>query len=101
MKSIHRSENGGDLQVVYLIVVYDMNESRTQLPRNLLRQYLTHVQNSVFEGEVTKGEADTIRSELQQLTYVDESVIVYEVSSESYVERDVSGEDPTTDVQFL
>lgn len=87
--------------MVYVVVVYDMQAERTRLALNFLRQYLTHVQNSVFEGEVTTGDLETISHELSDLLEPDESAIIYEVSSESYVDRTVIGEDPTDDARFL
>jgi len=87
--------------VVYVVVVYDMQADRTRLALNFLRQYLTHVQNSVFEGEVTAGDLETISHELSDLLEPDESAIIYEMSSKSYVDRTVVGDDPAEDVRFL
>jgi CRISPR-associated protein Cas2 len=87
--------------VVYLVVVYDVEADRTRLFLNYLRRYLTHVQNSVFEGSVTEGDAEKIRNELDSMLQAGESVIVYEMSSDSYVDREVFGEDPADDNRFL
>jgi len=86
---------------VYVVVVYDMQADRTRLALNFLRQYLTHVQNSVFEGEITEGDLETVTHRLTEMLEPDESAIVYEVSSESYVDRTVVGDDPTDDARFL
>lgn len=87
--------------MVYVIVVYDMQADRTRLALNFLRQYLTHVQNSVFEGEITEGDLETVSARLNDMLEPDESGIIYEVSSESYVDRTVIGDDPTDDARFL
>lgn len=87
--------------MVYVVVVYDMQADRTRLALNFLRQYLTHVQNSVFEGEITEGDLETVTHRLTEMLEPDESAIVYEVSSESYVDRTVVGDDPTDDARFL
>lgn len=87
--------------MVYVIVVYDMQADRTHLALNFLRRYLTHVQNSVFEGEVTKGDLETIENRLDSLLKPDESTIVYEMSSEKLLTRSVFGDDPTEDQRFL
>ena len=86
---------------MYVVVVYDMQADRTRLALNFLRQYLTHVQNSVFEGEITEGDLETVTHRLTEMLEPDESAIVYEVSSESYVDRTVVGDDPTDDARFL
>ncbi|WP_128478293.1 CRISPR-associated endonuclease Cas2 [Halorussus pelagicus] len=87
--------------MVYVVVVYDVQADRTHLLLNFLRQYLTHVQNSVFEGDVTEGDLETIENRLDSLLEPDESTIIYEVSSEKLLDRSVFGEDPTEDRRFL
>ena len=87
--------------MVYVIAVYDVEADRTRLFLNFLRRYLTHVQNSVFEGELTEGDLEEIKSELESMLKPGESVIVYRMSSEKYVSRTVYGEDPASDSQFL
>ena len=87
--------------VVYVIAVYDVQADRTRLFLNYLRRFLVHVQNSVFEGEVTEGELERMRNGLEDLLEPGESTIIYTVSAEDYVDRTVFGEDPTEDSQFL
>jgi CRISPR-associated protein Cas2 len=87
--------------VVYVVIVYDVEADRTRLFLKLLRQYLTHVQNSVFEGEVTEGDLEDIKQRLESMLEAGESTIVYRMSSEKYVSRTVYGEDPAEDQQFL
>jgi len=85
----------------YAVVVYDVEADRTRLFLNFLRQYLNHVQNSVFEGALTKGDLERVKQKLGEMLQDGESVIVYRMSSEKYVSRTVYGEDPTADDQFL
>ncbi|QGN07714.1 CRISPR-associated endonuclease Cas2 [Halorhabdus sp. CBA1104] len=87
--------------MVYVVAVYDVEADRTRLFLNFLRRYLTHVQNSVFEGEITEGDLEEIKRELDSMLEAGESVIVYRMSSEQYVSRTVYGEDPTDDSHFL
>jgi CRISPR-associated protein Cas2 len=87
--------------MVYVIVVYDMQADRTHLMLNFLRKYLTHVQNSVFEGDVTEGDLEIIRNKTRETLKPDESAIIYRMSSEKYVDRTVIGDDPTDDARFL
>lgn len=86
---------------MYAIVVYDMEAERTRHLRKLCRRYLTHVQNSVFEGEISKGDLETLRGRIRDTLKPDESAIVYELSSEKLLARTVVGEDPTEDSRFL
>jgi CRISPR-associated protein Cas2 len=86
---------------VYVVVVYDMEADRTQRMLKLCRRYLTHVQNSVLEGEISKGDLQRLRGEIEELLVDGESVIVYELSSDTLLNRTVYGEDPTEDSRFL
>lgn len=87
--------------VVYVVVVYDMEADRTHLALNFLRQYLTHVQNSVFEGDITEGDCEAITDRLESMLKSGESAIVYRMTSEAYVDRSVVGEDPAEESRFL
>lgn len=87
--------------MVYVVAVYDVQADRTRLFLNFLRRYLTHVQNSVFEGEISEGDLEKVNQQLKSMLEPGESVIVYRMSSESYVSRTVYGEDPTEGNQFL
>lgn len=87
--------------MVYAVVVYDVDADRTHKFLHYLRRYLTHVQNSVFEGQLTEGKLDEVTNTLESMLEPGESVIVYRMSSEKYVDRTVFGDDPAEDSQFL
>lgn len=78
-----------------------MEAERTHLMLQICRRYLTHVQNSVLEGEISKGDLERLRGEIEDLLIPGESVILYELSSDSLVDRTVFGEDPAQDSRFL
>ncbi|WP_435195983.1 CRISPR-associated endonuclease Cas2 [Natronomonas sp. EA1] len=85
----------------YVVIVYDMQADRTHLLLNYLRRYLTHVQNSVFEGELTDGELEAVRDRIDSTLDPGESTIIYELGSEKLLSRDVFGDDPKEDDRFL
>lgn len=85
----------------YVIAVYDVNENRTGVPRKTLRRYLQHVQNSVFEGEISEGELSKLKSSMNEYIKDEESLIIYISSSKKLVKREVMGDDPTEDHQFI
>ncbi len=75
---------------MYIIVVYDINVSRVNKIKKFLRQHLHWVQNSVFEGEVTRAEFERIKAGIRDLIDEDEdSVVIYKLRSEP--RRDVIG----------
>jgi len=87
--------------VPYVIVVYDVQADRTSKFLEYLRRYLTHVQNSVFEGELTEGNLEEVKTTLESMLESGESVMVYRMASEKYVDRSVFGDDPMDEQQFL
>lgn len=89
------------VSVPYAIIVYDVEADRTHKFLKYLRRYLEHVQNSVFEGELTAGKFKEVESTLEEMLKPGESVICYRMSAEEYVERSVFGEDPMEDDKFL
>jgi len=55
----------------------------------------------VFEGELTEGTLEEVTTALESMLEADESVIVYRMASEKYVDRFVFGDDPMDNQQFL
>jgi len=86
---------------MYAVMVYDMEADRTQKALKLGRRYLTHVQNSVLEGEISEGDLATLKNEVDDLLKPGESTIIYELSSDTLLNRTVYGDDPTEDQRFL
>ena len=50
---------------MFVIVVYDFGEKRVAKALKICRKYLTWVQNSVFEGEITEGNFKKLQKELE------------------------------------
>lgn len=86
---------------MYVVMVYDLRADRTHKALKIGRRYLTHVQNSVLEGEISEGDLEKLRNEINDLLEPGESAIVYELSSDAVLDRTVYGEDPTDDQRFL
>ncbi|WP_258084734.1 CRISPR-associated endonuclease Cas2 [Thermococcus thermotolerans] len=67
---------------MYVLIVYDVNVKRVNNVKKFLRQHLHWVQNSVFEGEITKAEFERIKATLRELIDEDEdSVVIYRFRS--------------------
>ena len=76
---------------MYLIIVYDINTKRVNKVKSCLRTYLYWIQNSVFEGEITKSQYQTITTELKNLIdTTQDSIIIYEIP-EKYLNREIIG----------
>ena len=52
---------------MYLIMVYDVGVDRVTKVLKTGRKYLTHVQNSVLEGEITPNKYSRLQKELNDI----------------------------------
>ena len=69
-----------------MVIVYDIGVERINKVRSFLREYMNWVQNSVFEGELTKAEFVKIKSRLKEL--IEESsdhIIFYSSRDKKYL----------------
>jgi CRISPR-associated protein Cas2 len=77
---------------MYYILVYDVNVKRVAKMLKLMRTYLNHVQNSVFEGELTDAQLAELKDRAKNLMNEEEdSIIIYCVGSKRWSNREVLG----------
>lgn len=77
---------------MYYILVYDINVTRVGKMLKLVREYLNHVQNSVFEGELTDAQLEELKYKIKRLmNEKEDSVIIYCVGSKKWSNREVLG----------
>lgn len=77
---------------MFVILVYDVGEKRVAKVLKKCREYLTWVQNSVFEGEITQANLYKLKAELRRIICDDEdSVIIYILRTTKYSERQIMG----------
>lgn len=62
---------------MYIVCVYDVNEKRCNKVMKVLRKYLFHVQNSVFEGELTPAKYKELQENLDSIISDSDSVLFY------------------------
>jgi CRISPR-associated protein Cas2 len=84
---------------VYVIVVYDVGIERLDSVRHILKQYLTWIQNSAFEGEITLGRLEEMCSIIsQKINKEKDSIVVYSVNNPTWLSKQTWGrEKGTTD----
>ena len=78
---------------MYYILTYDITSVK-RLPKalKLCRRYLNHVQNSVFEGELTTSQMDRLEKEIKNLIdKKEDSVIIYGARVPEVVDRVILG----------
>lgn len=83
-----------------VIVVYDVPAPRTRIYRKLLRRQLTHLQHSVFYGELTEGQVVSLKQDIESKLQSDDEVIVFEAGASSVVSYTTFGSAEEPGSQF-
>ncbi len=77
---------------MFIILVYDINVKRVVKVLKKCRQYLTWVQNSVLEGELSNANYTKMIMELSGIIdKTEDSIIVYKLRDTKYREREIIG----------
>jgi len=88
-------------RIMYVIIVYDIEQERVAKVCKYLRQSLTWVQNSVFEGELTKAQLAKVKSGLSSIINTEkDAVIIYTSRDVKWMDRETMGIDknPATNI---
>lgn len=87
---------------MFVILCYDFSTKRVGKALKICRKYLTWVQNSVFEGQLTEGSFKKLKKELERLMDIDEdSLIIYTVGNLKYSKKEIIGIEKTGNTVFL
>lgn len=87
---------------MYVILVYDVSTKRVGKVCRTLRKHLNWVQNSVFEGEVSKAELKRISLELEQIIEPSEdSVLLYCIHNPHGFKKTLMGQEKMSTDVFL
>lgn len=82
---------------MYVVLVYDIsgNENGQKVLGKVFKickKYLTHIQNSVFEGEITEGQIVKLNAELNKLIRKKlDSVIIFKSRNEKWLDKEFWG----------
>ena len=82
---------------MYVVLVYDVSQEENGARRwsrifKICKKYLTHIQNSVFEGELSKAQLAQLQKELNE--YIDkelDSVIIFKSHQEKWLDKEFWG----------
>ncbi|RDI90473.1 CRISPR-associated protein Cas2 [Thermosipho africanus Ob7] len=86
---------------MFVILYYDVNVKRVSKMLKVCRKYLTWVQNSVFEGEISYSNLERLKSEIRKIVKDEDSVVLYVFNQMLYSEREVLGKDKKEETKFL
>lgn len=82
---------------MYIILVYDIqaDDSGARVSRNIFKackKYLTHIQKSVFEGELTQLNYMKLKAELNKYIRKDkDSLLVFKSRNDRWLEKEYLG----------
>ena len=62
---------------MHIIVAYDVDSKRTEIFKKMCQVYLTKIQNSVFEGDLSKAQLLRLESNLKKEVKDDEKVRIW------------------------
>ena len=83
---------------MYIILVYDINKKRVSKVMKICKKYLHHVQNSVFEGNITINQLNKLKKQLQKVINIKEDKIcIYHLNSLKYVRKEEIGKNKKID----
>ena len=87
---------------MYVILVYDVGEKRVGKMLKLCRRYLSWVQNSVLEGNLSKGQLRALRIQIDDIIDKDEdSVILVSSKMEYSMDKEIPGKERMSVDNFL
>ena len=82
---------------MYVILVYDISQTDKGQKRwnrvfKLCKQYLIHVQNSVFEGEISKANLFKLEHDINnEINQEMDSVIIFKSRNERWLDKEILG----------
>lgn len=77
---------------MFVLVTYDVPAERTHIYRKLLRRRLEHIQQSVFHGDITKGQLMEIRHDIEDELKSDDSIYIFTAEVAGSVDCTVIGD---------
>lgn len=81
-------------EIMYVVLVYDikLDDTGSRALRNVFKickKYLTHIQNSVFEGELSEAQIISLKGELKKYLRNDrDSCIIFRSRTEKWLKKE-------------
>ncbi|MFA5616572.1 MAG: CRISPR-associated endonuclease Cas2 [Syntrophorhabdaceae bacterium] len=86
----------------YVIATYDIGEDRVDKVRKILKKYLSWVQNSVCEGDITEGRLKQCEYELSDVIDGEQdSIYIFKIENRRNIQKKTLGIDKATTTNFL
>jgi CRISPR-associated protein Cas2 len=79
---------------LHVIAIYDVGEKRVGKVLKIFRKYLTWIQNSVFQGEITKAKLEELKGILSEVIDSDyDSVVFFKLRSKKMFRKEFVGKE--------
>jgi CRISPR-associated protein Cas2 len=77
-----------------VIIAYDIGIERLRKVYVIMKQYLSWIQNSAFEGDLTKAQLEELRVRISEvIDAASDSVVVFTIPNPEWIERTVWGKE--------
>ena len=77
---------------MHVIAIYDVGEKRVGKVLKLFRKYLTWIQNSVFQGDITKSKLEELKMNVLDIIVSDyDSVVFFVMRSDKVFKKQFVG----------
>jgi len=87
---------------MYVILVYDVGEKRVAKMLKLCRKYLSWIQNSVFEGEITEAKLKELQIRAEDIIDSNiDSIIIFKNRDEKWLNKQVIGRERSSIDNYL
>ena len=92
---------------MYVVLVYDVSQQENGSKRwsrifKICKRYLTHIQNSVFEGEISEVRLkEPLSSAKKFIDESEDSIIVFKGPNHSSLEKEIVGKERCSIDNFL
>lgn len=78
---------------MYIICTYDVDEKKCVKIMKLLRRYLFHIQNSVFEGELTPVKFIELKNKISKIIDDNDQVLFYYTYENKKIKKEELGKE--------
>lgn len=87
---------------MFVIISYDVGVKRVAKVHKVLKRYLQWTQNSIFEGEITKGKLQQCVSEVTKIMNLTvDALYVYKIPNPKNIEKNIYGVEKGFETMFL
>jgi CRISPR-associated protein Cas2 len=87
---------------IFIILVYDVSQKRVFKVLKIARKYITWVQNSVLEGEISISGFNSLKEEIKEVIDPNEdSILFYVLRNFKYTHKEFIGIIKNSDNRFI